>query len=56
MMLPLSHLAVYGLTGVFLLGCVGAAITIPIVAFRFVSVLFEHDVEEEEGTPDKSAA
>jgi hypothetical protein len=55
-MVPISHLAVHGITGIFVLGCIGAVITIPIVAYRFVAVLFEHDAEEEPGTtPDKAA-
>lgn len=43
---PLSHLAVHGITGFFLLGVLGCAFVIPVVAWRFFSVLFEKDAEE----------
>jgi hypothetical protein len=33
--------------GLFALGWIGCAITIPIVAFKFLSVLFEKDEEEQ---------
>jgi hypothetical protein len=34
------------LQGMFLVGVVGCGLTIPIVAFKFFSVLFEKDEEE----------
>jgi len=38
---------VYILMGLFLFGCAGCLIVIPVVAFKFASVLAEHELPEE---------
>jgi hypothetical protein len=53
---PVSHLAIYGISGVFLVGAIGAVIVIPMVAFRFFSVLFEHDTDEELANAQRKSA
>lgn len=55
-MFPLSHLAVHGITGFFLIGALGCAVVIPVVAWRFLSVLFEQDAEEAGGEQPKNPA
>jgi hypothetical protein len=42
-MKPLISLLIRLLTGAFVVGCTGCAILIPVVAFKFVAVLFEPD-------------
>jgi hypothetical protein len=50
------HLAIYGISGLFLVGSIGAVVVIPMVAFRFFSVLFEHDTEEELANAQRKSA
>jgi hypothetical protein len=40
---PLISLLIRLLTAAFVVGCTGCAILIPVVAFKFVAVLFEPD-------------
>ncbi|HTF44942.1 MAG TPA: hypothetical protein VK641_13625 [Terriglobales bacterium] len=40
---PLTSLLIRLLTAAFVVGCAGCAILIPVVAFKFVAVLFEPD-------------
>ena len=40
---PLTSLLIRLLTAAFVMGCTGCAILIPVVAFKFVAVLFEPD-------------
>ncbi|MFB3813555.1 MAG: hypothetical protein ACE14L_05540 [Terriglobales bacterium] len=41
---------------VFVIGVAGCAIAIPVIAYRFISVLFEKDKEEEKKPPAQEQA
>jgi hypothetical protein len=47
---PLIGLSIHLLVAAFVVGCVGCAILIPVVAFKFVAVLFEPDPPSEPAT------
>jgi hypothetical protein len=46
-MQPLIHVLIVLLVVLFSIGAIGCAITIPIVAFKFFSVLFEKDAGDQ---------
>ena len=50
------HTFVKILEGLFVLGVVGCAVTIPMAAWGYFSVLFEKDTEEERGETNAEPA
>lgn len=47
--MPWSHLLAWPLMVLFVIGVIGCVVSIPIVAAKFFSVLFEEDVPKQAG-------
>ena len=49
----MTHFLAQVLLGLFIAGWIGCAITIPMAAFKYASVLFERDEPEDEGATSR---